>query len=65
MLAETASPASWAAIKRQLLAADDLTLREAYDQAADLMEPALLSADHREGVLAFRERRPPRFAPLG
>jgi enoyl-CoA hydratase/carnithine racemase len=63
-LAETGCPASWAAIKRQLLAADELTLQAAYEQAADLMEPALLSADHREGVLAFRERRPPRFAPL-
>jgi enoyl-CoA hydratase/carnithine racemase len=63
-LAETGCPASWAAIKRQLLAADELTVQAAYEQAADLMEPALLSADHREGVLAFRERRPPRFAPL-
>ena len=64
LLVETGCPASWAAIKRQLLAADDLTLPAAYEQAADLMEPALRSADHREGVLAFRERRPPRFAPL-
>jgi enoyl-CoA hydratase/carnithine racemase len=39
-------------------------LPAAYEQAADLTESALLSADHREGVLAFRERRPPRFAPL-
>lgn len=53
-----------AAIKRQLLDAGYLTLPEAYEQAADLMEPALVSADHREGVQAFRERRPPRFAPL-
>jgi enoyl-CoA hydratase/carnithine racemase len=64
MLGESGCPASWAAIKRQLLDADRLTLQEAYEQAADLMEPALASADHREGVRAFRERRPPRFAPL-
>ena len=64
MLVESGCPASWAAIKRQLLDADHLTLPEAYEQAADLMEPALVSADHREGVRAFRERRPPRFAPL-
>jgi enoyl-CoA hydratase/carnithine racemase len=64
MLVESGCPASWAAIKGQLLDADQLTLPEAYEQAADLMEPALLSADHREGVQAFRERRPPRFAPL-
>ena len=50
--------------KRQLLDADHLTLPEAYEQAAHLMEPALASAGHREGVQAFRERRPPRFAPL-
>jgi enoyl-CoA hydratase/carnithine racemase len=60
-LAEFPKPA---AIKRQLLDADHPTLPEAYEQAADLMEPALVSADHREGVQAFRERRPPRFAPL-
>ena len=64
MLVESGCPASWAAIKRQLLDADHLTLPETYEQAADLMEPALLSADHREGVQAFRDRRPPRFAPL-
>ena len=64
VLVESGCPASWAAIKRQLLDADSLTLPEAYEQAADLMEPALVSADHREGVQAFRDRRPPRFAPL-
>jgi enoyl-CoA hydratase/carnithine racemase len=64
MLVQSAAPASWAAIKRQLLDAEQLTLPAAYEQAASLMEPALLSADHREGVRAFRERRPPRFAPL-
>jgi enoyl-CoA hydratase/carnithine racemase len=64
MLVESGCPASWAAIKRQLLDADCLTLPEAYEQAADLMEPALVSADHGEGIQAFRERRPPRFAPL-
>ncbi len=64
MLVESGCPASWAAIKRQLFDVDRLTLPEAYEQAADLMEPALASADHREGVQALRERRPPRFAPL-
>ena len=64
MLVQSGSPASWAAIKRQLLDADHLTLPEAYEQAADLMEPALASADHREGVQAFREGRPPQFAPV-
>jgi enoyl-CoA hydratase/carnithine racemase len=64
MLVQSGAPASWAAIKRQLLDAETQTLPTAYEQAASLMEPALLSADHREGVRAFRERRPPRFAPL-
>jgi enoyl-CoA hydratase/carnithine racemase len=62
-LVESASPASWAAIKRQLLDAEHLTVAEAYEQAADLMGPALLSADHREAVTAYREQRVPNFAP--
>lgn len=64
MLVQSGAPASWAMIKRQLLDADSLTLPAAYEQAARLMDQALLSPDHREGVQAFRERRPPRFAPL-
>jgi enoyl-CoA hydratase/carnithine racemase len=64
VLVQSGAPASWAAIKRQLLDAEGLTLPAAYEQAASLMDEALLSADHREGVQAFRERRPPRFAPL-
>jgi len=58
------SPASWAAIKQQLHAADRTTLADAYEHAADLMEVALSSADHREGVRAFQERRAPQFEPV-
>ena len=63
-MASTGSPSSWAAIKRQLQEADRSTLNEAYNNASDLMEIALASADHREGVRAFRERRAPRFQPF-
>jgi enoyl-CoA hydratase/carnithine racemase len=64
MLIASASPSSWALIKRQLLDADLLTLEGAYEQAADLMDSALVSADHREGMQAFRDKRKPQFAPL-
>ena len=63
-MTSTGSPASWAQIKRQLHDADRTTLAEAYEQAADLMEAALESADHHEGVRAFRERRTPNFMPF-
>jgi enoyl-CoA hydratase/carnithine racemase len=63
MLVESAAPASWASIKQQLIDAERLTLDQAYEQAVDLMTPALLSADHREAVAAYAERRAPNFAP--
>jgi enoyl-CoA hydratase/carnithine racemase len=64
LLVSSAAPSSWAIIKRQLLDADLLTLEDAYEQAAALMDSALTSADHREGVQAFRDKRRPQFAPL-
>lgn len=64
MLVKSASPASWASIKRQLIDAEHLTVDAAYEQATDLIGPALLSADHREAVAAYGERRPPKFAPF-
>lgn len=63
LLIESTSPASWASIKRQLLDAEHLTVSGAYEQAADLMGPALQSDDHREAVAAYDERRVPNFGP--
>jgi enoyl-CoA hydratase/carnithine racemase len=62
-LVNTGAPASWRTIKRQLAEADQLSPRDAYEQATSLMIPALASADHREGVAAWREKRAPRFEP--
>lgn len=62
-LVNSGAPASWGTIKRQLIDADQLSLDNAYEQATALMVPALASADHREGVAAWREKRAPRFAP--
>jgi enoyl-CoA hydratase/carnithine racemase len=62
-LVRTGAPASWRTIKQQLAEADRLSVQDAYDQATRLMVPALASADHREGVAAWREKRAPRFEP--
>ena len=62
-LVNRGAPASWGTIKRQLVAADRMSLDDAYEQASALMVAALACADHREGVAAWREKRAPRFAP--
>jgi enoyl-CoA hydratase/carnithine racemase len=62
-LVNSGAPASWGTIKRQLVEADRLSLDNAYEQATALMVSALASADHREGVAAWREKRAPHFAP--
>jgi enoyl-CoA hydratase/carnithine racemase len=63
-LIETGAPQSWATIKKQLVAAESISLAEANDQSLALMGPALASEDHREAVAAWRDRRPPRFRSL-
>jgi enoyl-CoA hydratase/carnithine racemase len=60
-LVRTGAPGSWRTIKQQLADADRLSPEDAYEQATRLMIPALASADHREGVAAWREKRAPRF----
>jgi enoyl-CoA hydratase/carnithine racemase len=64
-LAATCSPASMRAIKRQVYL--DLTrkLEEAYaDSEALLAEILAGGVDFAEALAAFKEKRPPRFAPL-
>ena len=60
-LVRTGAPESWRTIKQQLADADQLSAHAAYERATSLMIPALASADHHEGVAAWREKRLPRF----
>ncbi len=64
-LAESCSPASMAAMKRQVYAAWDETLDQALARANDLMVQSLFGADLVEGVRSFRDGRPAAFQPLG
>lgn len=60
-VATNVSPRSVRVIKRQLLAARDQTLDAAITSAYREAGRSLRSADFREGVRHFVERRPPRF----
>lgn len=64
-LAEHCSPASMAAMKRQVLQHWDVGLPQALSDSDRLMAASLQADDFREGVDSFVEKRPPRFAPLG
>lgn len=55
------SPLALARMKENLLRAEGATLEEALDQEALNMYLSALTDDHREGVQAFVEKRPPRF----
>jgi enoyl-CoA hydratase/carnithine racemase len=57
------SPASIAAIKGQLRDADRQSFLQTVEHAESLERAALSSADFREGVMSFVEKRPPAFAP--
>jgi enoyl-CoA hydratase/carnithine racemase len=65
MLATECSPASMAAMKRQVYADYEHTLAESLDEANRLMAESLSRPDFAEGVQSFVERRSPDFAPLG
>lgn len=63
-LADVASPASMAAIKRQVRRHMDATFDEAVAESDDLMRASFEWPDVREGVNSYLERRPPAFPPL-
>jgi enoyl-CoA hydratase/carnithine racemase len=64
MLARESSPASMAAMKRQVYADYDRGLEQALEEANRLMFESFSRPDFAEGVQSFVERRSPRFEPL-
>jgi enoyl-CoA hydratase/carnithine racemase len=63
-LARECSPASMAAMKRQVYADYDRTLPETVADANRLMLESFTAPDFAEGVQSFLERRSPNFAPV-
>jgi len=63
-LALHCSPRAMAVIARQVLDAQDSTFDEALRASYEHVDRFIGSADLREGVASFVERRPPRFPPL-
>lgn len=61
LLANTVSPRSVAVMKRQIWEAEFQTLAEATTQANHEMELSFQTADFKEGVAHFLEKRPARF----
>jgi len=64
-LARRCSPTSLAVMKRQVYTDLTSTLGQAERRAHELMIESFHRPDFKEGVAAFLEKRPPRFARLG
>ncbi|SKB05321.1 enoyl-CoA hydratase-related protein [Aeromicrobium choanae] len=62
--AATCAPSALATIKRHLVAPWVDRVREASESVDATLDDVLSSADFREGLASFLERRPPRFPPL-
>jgi enoyl-CoA hydratase/carnithine racemase len=60
-LAIGSSPASMAAMKRQVYRDLNQTLGQAQSEAVELMKESFKRPDFQEGVKSFLERRPPEF----
>lgn len=52
-------PLALAATKQIMVESEEWTMAEAWDRQAAIMGPVFVSADAREGALAFAEKRPP------
>ena len=63
-LADNASPASMAAIKRQIYTHPMLPIGDALADANRLMHESFRRPDFAEGVASFVEKRPPAFPPV-
>ncbi|MEV8518002.1 enoyl-CoA hydratase-related protein [Dactylosporangium sp. NPDC051484] len=63
-MARHCSPRSWDIIKGQLAHGFAVGREESFAMAMDLAYRSLLSEDFREGVAAYRAKRPPAFPPL-
>lgn len=63
-LSTYSSPASMRDIKRQVWGDATGSLTQSWEHSRDLMREAVLRPDVKEGMVSYRERRPPRFPPL-